>query len=172
MMVGDNPLSSHTQKEAQNVNAVETLAQALADAIKVLDGNGFANFAAKLQATLDSSRRDIEQAQEAGESWEREQKDLRKWSAVLSEAEDYDTAREQVQEDMGEPLDVSTEKVIQVLLTTGGPARGYTLFVDSDGEATRGYYWYQNWYTDKRVYWLDTQELADVVAVYDIYTGD
>lgn len=108
----------------------------------------------------------------AQDSYAREMEDVRKAAQVLSESENYDTAREQVEEENGTPLEVNTTKCVQILLATGGPARGYYIFLDTDNEPASGFYWFQDWYQPKRVFWLDSQDIRAVLDVYDVYTGE
>ena len=68
------------------------------------------------------------------------------------------------------PLAVTTQVCIQVELSTGGPADGYTLFFEKgEDEPSSGYYWYQDWFMPKRLFWLSNEELEQVMSVYNIY---
>lgn len=104
-------------------------------------------------------------------SFEREMADVRKACAILDTSTDYDTAYEQVRELYGEPLEVKKQgnpvRRIEILLSWGGPSSGYVLTV-ARGEALSGYYWFQDWFTEKRKFRLTSKRVQQVAQAYDL----
>lgn len=113
----------------------------------------------------------------ARKRFDSEMDDVRKAVRLLRAADSLswqraDHARDRANEYCGEPLSVETVKVVKVLLGTGGPACGYEIELDSDGQPVSGYYWYQDWFKEKRRFWLEDDQLDAVIRAYDIYIGE
>lgn len=101
----------------------------------------------------------------AERSYREEMDDLRSIFAQDISNEEAERRTDERSEDV---LEYTEKRSVHVLLTTGGPARGYVVFLDSDDDPDSGYYWYQDWYQAKRVFWLDHEELRQVCDVYNI----
>lgn len=54
---------------------------------------------------------------------------------------------------------------VKILLSTGGPADGFDLVLDDDGEIDSGEYWFQDWFDGARRR-LESDELALIDQVY------
>jgi hypothetical protein len=84
--------------------------------------------------------------------------------------------QEQIREKAHErPLSIEVIKCCEILLSTGGPANGYFFWLTEyhgEYEPSKGYFWYQDWFKEKRMFWLDNDQLAAVWAVYDIYVSE
>jgi hypothetical protein len=61
-------------------------------------------------------------------------------------SEDSDKADEAQEEQYALPLEVSTLRVVKVLLSTGGPADWFEVTTDPDGEPSRIAYVFQDWF--------------------------
>lgn len=108
----------------------------------------------------------------ACERFKSEMQDVRKASRLIEAGYSsgrVDEARDKASEFCGEPLEVETVKVVRVLLGTGGPACGYDFWLDSDGGIDQAYYWYQDWFKEKRRFYLSRDQIASVVQAYDLY---
>lgn len=69
-------------------------------------------------------------------------------------------------EDYREPLSIEPEIVVEILLSTGGPADGFSLhFAKGDTVPYKGYYYRANW-SEYREEKLNDDELA---SVHDFY---
>lgn len=107
--------------------------------------------------------------QAAWAAWVREQDDLARGVRILEDRSlDYDAMRDQLEEQVGAPLEVTIVPHLEILLTTGGPAMGYDIELDSDYGTVRGCFWYQNWFQERRRFWLDSERLDQVLAIYAI----
>lgn len=59
----------------------------------------------------------------------------------------WDDEREEAQEALWElPLSVETVRTVKVLLSTGGPADGLTIELDTDGNVASVRYWFADWF--------------------------
>lgn len=60
---------------------------------------------------------------------------------------DDEDAAEEARDEMWElPLSVEVVKTIKVLLSTGGPADGLTIELDTDGNVSSVRYWFADWF--------------------------
>lgn len=68
---------------------------------------------------------------------------------LFSRADDYmdEEVSEEARDEMWElPLSVETVRTIKVLLSTGGPADGLTIELDTDGNVSTVRYWFADWF--------------------------
>ncbi len=68
-------------------------------------------------------------------------------------------------EEYNEPLSVEIRKEVTVLLSWGGPADGYKIYFDQDGEAIEGFYFFADWFEYEQ-FKLSNDELERVLTVY------
>lgn len=113
----------------------------------------------------------------ARESYVGELDDLRKALRLLRAGDNLnwrraERARELASEICGEPLSIERQTVVTVTLSTGGPASGYEIWLDDDGQPESGSYWYQDWFTEKRHFHLSSYEIDDVIRAYDLPLGE
>lgn len=69
------------------------------------------------------------------------------------------------------PAGATEKRMLEVTLSGGGPASGLYLFFTKDRyewEVDSGFYWYQDWFQPKRIFWLSQDELDKVVEVYGL----
>jgi hypothetical protein len=77
--------------------------------------------------------------------------------------------RERTEEDEApEPLSIDRRIEIDICLSTGGPADGFKLTYDTDGELRSGVYYYAPWYGYEEIQ-LTTSEAEQVADTYGIY---
>ena len=67
-----------------------------------------------------------------------------------------------------EPLSIDHRIEIDICLSTGGPADGFKLTYDTDGELRSGVYYYAPWYGYEEIQ-LTTSEAERVADAYGIY---
>jgi hypothetical protein len=94
-------------------------------------------------------------------------------NAILDRDEDTDDDEEELEDedDIYNEYDaLSVEKVITIDITlgTGGPARGFTLTLDSDGDVDSGEFWYQDWFTARRTFKMSQEEIDRALDLYRI----
>ena len=87
-----------------------------------------------------------------------------------NEEEEDDRPIEDVEdiEEYREPLCISAYKMIEIEMSTGGPADGYELYYDNEGDLIRGCYWFQDWFQEKARFWLSNDELSTVTQIYSV----
>lgn len=102
-------------------------------------------------------------AKARGESVEEEDTDEESEDKVEVEQEDEDSIYEEF--DM---LSIEKRTLIDVTLGTGGPACGFTLELDTEGDVDSGEYWYQDWFQPRRKFSLSKDEIEKVLDLYRI----
>ena len=70
-------------------------------------------------------------------------------------------------EEYREPLSYDQRKEMTILLAWGGPSDGYKIYLDTDGEAIEGYYFFADWF-EYEEFKLSDEELDRVLAVYPV----
>lgn len=94
--------------------------------------------------------------------------DLERINDIISESEDNEEIEEALDELNNYALEISSFRVIKILLSTGGPADWLELKVDENGDARDLTYHYQDWFDhasikvpDSSYLWDYTLQIAD-----------
>jgi hypothetical protein len=64
-------------------------------------------------------------------------------------------------------LSIDERKEVTILLSWGGSSDGYKVYLDSDGEAVEGFYFFADWF-EYEEYKLSAEELDRVLAIYPV----
>ncbi len=70
-------------------------------------------------------------------------------------------------EDYRDPLSCDERREITILLSMGGPADGFTVYFDKDGDPVEGYYFFADWFEYEQ-FKLSSEELDSVLVVYPV----
>src|SRR5258708_25573482 len=97
------------------------------------------------------------------EEEEEEDKEEESEDKVEVEQEDEDSIYEEF-----DALSIEKRTLIDVTLGTGGPACGFTLELDTEGDVDSGEYWYQDWFQPRRKFKLSSDEIDKVLDLYRI----
>lgn len=77
--------------------------------------------------------------------------DLERINDIISESEDRDSVDEALEELDNFALEISSYKVIKILLSTGGPADWLEIKIDEDGDVNGLTYHYSDWFDHAQI---------------------
>lgn len=80
----------------------------------------------------------------------------------VGETDEDESLMEELRESV---LSFDVRRSVRILLSTGGPADGFDVIIDEDGELVSGEYWFQDWFDGARRQ-LESDELALIDQVY------
>jgi len=79
--------------------------------------------------------------------------------------EDYDRDDNEVERLRESVLSIATAIRVDICLSWGGPEDGFVLFIDDEGDAIEGYYYFKDWFDGAREY-MNSSEIDMVEQVY------
>ena len=93
--------------------------------------------------------------------YQQEREDVKQVAARLQEQNTDEVA------EYRDPLSIDERREVIILLSWGGPSDGFKVYLDLQGIALEGYYFFADWFEYKE-FKLSDEELDSVLTVYPL----